>query len=121
VSGLTLVGIGVLGGLGAIARFLLDRAVSVRADSPFPAGTLAVNCLGTAILGILVGATTDSEVLWLFATGLLGAFTTFSTWAFETHRLAEDGEMRLAALNYGVSLVAGIALAWIGMRMGAAL
>jgi CrcB protein len=121
MSGLTLVGIGVLGGVGAIARFLLDRAVSVRVDSPFPVGTLAVNCLGTAALGILVGATTDSQVLWLFGTGLLGGFTTFSTWAFETHRLAEDGELRLAALNYGVSLAGGIGLAWLGMQIGGAL
>jgi len=121
VSALTVIGIGVLGGVGAIARFALDRAVSVRVDSPFPAGTLVVNCLGATVLGVLVGATTNSDVLWLFATGLIGAFTTFSTWMFETHRLAEDGELRLAALNLGVSVVAGIGLAWLGMQLGGAL
>ena len=51
----------------------------------------------------------------------MGAFTTFSTWAFESHRLAEDGEGRLGALNFAVSLMLGVTAAWLGRHIGAAL
>ena len=56
----------------------------------------------------------------LAATGLIGAFTTFSTWAFETHRLAEDGQLRAGAINVLVSLALGLLAAWVGPRAGRA-
>jgi len=121
MSPLLLGGIGLLGGLGALARFLLDGAVAGRAAASFPVGTLAVNLSGAFALGILVGATTDENALQLAGTGMLGAYTTFSTWALESHRLGEDGELRLAAANFGVSLAAGVALAWIGTKLGGVL
>jgi CrcB protein len=52
------------------------------------------------------------------AIGALGSFTTFSTWMFEAQRLAEDGEMRLAAINVVASLAVGVALAWLGLQIG---
>jgi fluoride exporter len=54
----------------------------------------------------------------VIGTGLIGAFTTFSTWAFESHRLGEDGELRLGAVNFLVSLVLGILAVWAGGRVG---
>jgi len=121
VSTALLVGIGLLGGVGAVGRFLLDRAVASRIRASFPLGTLAVNLSGALALGVLVGATSDEDALRLLATGLLGAYTTFSTWAFESHRLAEDGEPGLAGANFVLSLILGISLAWVGMRVGGAL
>jgi CrcB protein len=111
-------GIAVLGGLGAVCRFLLDGAVSGRADTAFPVGTFAVNVIGTLILGILVGAGASADLLRICALGALGGFTTFSTWIFETHRLAEDGLLRVAAVNIVFSLVAGIAAIWLGRLIG---
>jgi CrcB protein len=121
VSLLTLVGIGAVGGLGAIARLLLDGSVSTRVGRAFPWGTLAVNLSGALALGVLAGAAVSGDALRLAGTGFLGAYTTFSTWMLETHRLAEDGRGRPAVLNVGVSLVFGLLCAWLGRELGTAL
>jgi fluoride exporter len=103
-------GIGALGGVGALARFLLDGAVSERVASAFPWGTLAVNVSGSFVLGLVGGGD-------LVGTGLLGAYTTFSTWMLETHRLAEEGRVRLAVVNIVGSLAAGLAAAALGRAL----
>jgi fluoride exporter len=118
VSAAVVVGVGVLGGAGAIARFLLDGAVASRLGRAFPYGTLAVNLSGAVALGVLHGAGVGSDALRLAGTGLLGAYTTFSTWTFESHRLGEDGRLRLGATNLLLSLVLGVACAWLGDRIG---
>jgi fluoride exporter len=110
-----------VGGLGAIGRFLLDGAVSQRAGRSFPWGTLAANLTGAFLLGVLAGATISRDAYLIAGTGLLGAYTTFSTWALESHRLGEDGQVRAGALNFAVSLVLGVLAAWAGRRLGAAL
>ena len=112
---------GLVGGLGAILRFLLDGAVSRRVERAFPFGTLAVNLSGAFVLGVLAGAALSDDAYRVAGTGLIGAFTTFSTWALESHRLAEDGRAPLGALNFAASLVLGVTLAWAGQRLGAAL
>lgn len=117
----TVLAVSALGGAGAMTRFLVDGAVSARLGRGFPLGTLAVNLSGALALGVLVGVALGGDSLRLLGTGLLGGYTTFSTWAFESHRLAEDGEARLGALNFAVSLVLGIALAWLGRELGAEL
>jgi fluoride exporter len=116
-----LAGIGLLGGLGAIGRFLLDGAVSSRAGGAFPFGTLAVNLTGAFALGALYGAAVGGDALRLAGVGFLGAYTTFSTWALEAHRLGEDGRSRLGVANLAVSLALGLACAWLGRELGAAL
>jgi fluoride exporter len=114
-------GIGLLGGLGAIGRFLLDGAVSSRVGGAFPFGTLAVNLTGTFALGALYGAAVGGDALRLAGIGFLGAYTTFSTWALEAHRLGEDGRARLGVANLAVSLALGLGCAWLGRALGAAL
>jgi fluoride exporter len=121
VSVLVLAGVGLVGGLGAIARFVVDGAVAGRLGREFPYGTLVVNLTGALLLGVLVGAALTGDAYRIAATGLIGAYTTFSTWAFESHRLAEDGELPLAVLNFAVSLVLGVACVWLGRKLGAAL
>jgi len=115
------IGVGLLGGVGAVSRFLLDAAVSTRARRAFPFGTLAVNLSGAFLLGILVGAAVGTGAYRLVGVGLLGAYTTFSTWALESHRLSEDGEGRLGAANVLVSLALGIVVVWLGRKIGAGL
>jgi fluoride exporter len=121
MSALVVVGVGALGGVGAIARFLLDGAVASRVAGAFPFGTLAVNLSGALVLGVLHGAGVGGDALRLVGIGLLGGYTTFSTWMLESHRLGEDGRMRAGLANVVVSLVLGLALAWVGDRIGGAL
>ena len=116
-----LLAVGALGGMGAIGRFLLDGAVSRRIAGGFPFGTLVVNLSGAFALGLLLGVALEGDAYRELGTGLIGGYTTFSTWALESHRLGEDGELRLGALNFAVSLALGLAAAWAGRRVGAAL
>jgi CrcB protein len=118
VGAQVVVAIGVVGGLGAIGRFLLDDAVARRLPAAFPFGTLAVNLTGSFALGALVGATLGDVAFKTLGTGLVGAYTTFSTWVLECHRLAEDGQPRLAVANCLLTLLAGLFAVWVGRRTG---
>jgi len=113
--------VGLAGGLGACARFALDGAVTARAGLAFPYGTLAVNILGSFLLGLLAGITLGADASRIAATGLLGAFTTFSTWVFASQRLAGVGQGRAAAANIVVSLALGLGAVWLGRSIGAGL
>jgi CrcB protein len=116
-----LIGAALLGGVGAVLRFLLDASVSSRSASAFPLGTLVVNLSGAFLLGVLSGAGVSGTLLSLLALGLLGGFTTFSTWMFETQRLAEDGLRRTAVANIAVSLVFGLLALVLGRLIGGVL
>jgi fluoride exporter len=118
VTVLTVVAVGVIGGAAAIGRFLLDGAVAARVGRGFPFGTLTVNLLGALLLGVLAGAALSAEAMRLAAVGLLGSFTTFSTWALESHRLGEDGRLRLGVANFLLSLVLGVTAVWLGRWIG---
>jgi fluoride exporter len=121
LSLVVLLGVGTLGGAGAIARFLIDGAVAGRARRDFPYGTMAVNLTGALLLGLAVGLALTADDYRLAGTGLIGAYTTFSTWAFESQRLGEDGQVRAAAVNFGASLLLGLGAAWLGRVIGTAL
>lgn len=115
------IGVALLGGVGACARFAVDLLVSLRERGAFPLGTLVVNLSGALGLGVLAGAVADADVMRLLATGLLGAYTTFSTWMFQSQRLAADGEAGGGALNIVLSAALGLAAVWVGMEAGEAL
>ncbi len=107
-------GVGALGGVGALARVLLDGLVSQRGDGRLPAGTLLVNLSGAAVLGLLSGLALHGHAYLLAGTAVIGSYTTFSTWMFESHRLAEDGWLSVALVNVAASLALGIAAAELG-------
>jgi CrcB protein len=107
-------GVAVLGGLGAVLRFMLDRAVARRAARSLPVGTLAVNISGTVALGLLVGLTLSPHVMMWAGTAFLGSYTTFSTWMLETQRLAEERQLPTAAANIVVGIVFGLGAAAFG-------
>ena len=111
-----ILGVGLFGAVGAIARFLLDGVVSARADSSFPWGTLVVNLTGAFALGFVTGKLSGDAQL-LVGTGLLGGYTTFSTWMFESHRLGEDGELRASVVNLLGSLILGVLAVWLGRTL----
>ncbi|MFB6128965.1 MAG: CrcB family protein [Halorhabdus sp.] len=102
-----LVGIG--GTLGALARHLVGQRVETEY-----ADTLAVNVMGSFLLGTIVSAPVGDPVALAFGTGFCGAFTTFSTFAFETVRLYETGRRRIALANASVHLVAALVAVGFG-------
>jgi CrcB protein len=110
--------VALLGGAGSVLRFLVDGYVGERAPSDFPWGTFAVNISGGALLGLLAGAAVGGDALVLAGTATLGSYTTLSTWMFETHRLAQGDEMRLAVANLLGTLVIGFAAVALGHAIG---
>ncbi|MET9107184.1 fluoride efflux transporter FluC [Streptomyces zhihengii] len=102
--------------VGAPLRYLTDRAVQARHGSGFPWGTLAVNTAGSLVLGLLAGAAVSSSAYALLGTGLCGALTTYSTFSYETLRLAERGSPRAAAANVALSVAAGLGALYLGME-----
>jgi len=108
-----------LGGVGAVARLRVDAAIGGRSLTDFPVGTFVVNVVGSFALGALTGAHIANTAMFVLGTGLLGSFTTFSTWMFEAQRLAEDGETTVALGNLAVGIAAGAAAAALGWALGA--
>jgi CrcB protein len=113
------------GFVGAPSRYLLDRAVTTRVNSDLPWGTLLINVSGSLLLGFLTGLTLSHHLpdmgKALLGTGFCGAYTTFSTFTFETIRLVEDGRVLEAVGNVTVSVVVGLAAATAGLALGLAL
>jgi CrcB protein len=112
------IGVALLGGAAATARFAIDGAFASRSDHPFPLGILAVNLAGALALGLVAGAALEGEALIVVAGGGIGSFTTFSTWILDSHRLAEAGHSHLVWLNLGLSLLAGFAAVALGHWLG---
>jgi CrcB protein len=113
------------GALGALARYLLDGFAQRRTRGVFPWGTFVVNMSGSFILGLITGwalyhglANFPRVVL---GTGLCGAFTTFSTFSYETVRLLEEGSVLESSLNAACSVGVGLAAAGAGLALMAAL
>jgi CrcB protein len=106
---------------GAPLRYVVDQLVQRRRDGAFPAGTLTINVTGSLLLGLLTGLAAHHglppQTLTVLGTGLLGAYTTFSTFTYETVRLLEDGALLEAALNVLVSLALGLAAAAGGLGL----
>ncbi|MEV4284905.1 fluoride efflux transporter CrcB [Nonomuraea bangladeshensis] len=115
-----------IGGLiGAPARYLVDAAVKKRAGAGLPWGTLAVNIIGSAVLGLLMGfASRDAlpgVVLSLVGTGFCGALTTFSTFSADTYKLLTAGSTGKALVNIAMNLVLGLAAVSLCYLLGRSL
>lgn len=115
--------IAVGGALGALARYGLAGWIHGWAGASFPWGTLAVNAAGSLVLGVAVrlleGTAASAEVRGFIAVGLLGAFTTFSTFSYETVALLQGGEWGRAAAYALGSLVVGVAGVIVGFGLAA--
>jgi CrcB protein len=120
VDVLVWVGVALLGGVGAIGRFVLDGAITGATGSDLPWGTFAVNMSGAFVLGVLSGAAVDGDPLLLAGVALVGSYTTFSTWLLESHRLGEQRRPYALALNLAGSLVLGLGGAELGRLLGGA-
>ena len=114
-------GVLVIGGLGSVARFMVDRTVARRTARSFPFGTLTVNISGAVLLGFITGLTLSHQAALLAGTAFVGAYTTFSTWMLESQRLAEERQLGIAAANIVVSVLLGVAAVLLGQMIGARL
>jgi fluoride exporter len=108
-----------VGGMAAVGRFAIDALVQRAAGGSLPLGTLAVNASGALALGVLAGRGVGGDALLVAGAGALGSYTTFSTWLYETHHLAEDGERGLALANLAAGIGVGLAAAGVGWALGA--
>lgn len=114
------------GGVGAVFRYLISGWVQ-RGVTGFPVGTLTVNVFGCLLIGFLGALATSSggrltpELRFALMIGVLGGFTTFSTFGLETIELAEEHEFVKAALYIALSNVIGLAAVWLGYRMSIAI
>lgn len=114
--------VGIGGFFGAIARYWIDGSISTRYRGDFPLATFAINVSGSFVLGLFLTLATERVAVdprWrlLVAVGFVGAYTTFSTFEWETQRLASAGGMLLAAANVVASVAVGFGAVWLGTRI----
>ncbi len=116
--------VALFGALGALARYGVSGWVArATRSSAFPYGTLSVNIVGSFALGLLMGLATGGalglspRVRVGLAIGFLGAFTTFSTFSYETLEALRVGQLRFAFLNVAVSVVGALAACWLGLSL----
>ncbi|WP_420113243.1 fluoride efflux transporter FluC [Pseudactinotalea sp.] len=113
--------IALAGGIGAAARFLVDGAVQRRTHSATPVGTLVVNTSACLLIGLLTGwasGATESTIVGVLGTGLLGGYSTFSTASVEAARLLLEGRVGRAVAHAAGMLVLGGGIGWIGIMIG---
>lgn len=113
--------VALLGGLGAVARFVVDGLIRGRVTHVLPVATMTVNVTGSLLIGLLAGAAAyhglSADALLLGATGFCGGYTTFSTAMVETVRLAAAGELRQAAVTVLGSLALCVGAAAAGVAI----
>jgi fluoride exporter len=112
----------IFGSVGTLARYALQGLVQFHTDSSFPTGTLAVNLTGCFLLGGIGQFALQRVVIppdWRIAitVGFFGAFTTFSSFSWESVQMIQDGEWTRAILYVGLSVVGGLLLAMVGIRI----
>lgn len=107
--------------IGAPLRYLADNAVGARCRPGFPWGIVLVNVAGCGLLGFLAGWPAGPGLMTLAGTGFCGTLTTYSTFSYETVRLARTGARRAALVNVAVSLAGGLAAAYAGLALAQAI
>jgi CrcB protein len=115
--------VALFGALGAVSRYVVDRAVEQRSESVFPWATFTVNVTGCVLFGILTGALVDRHdtPAWLrvgLVMGFVGGYTTFSTYAGEALDLTEERKLAVAFAYTAGSVVVGMLAVFAGLRLG---
>lgn len=114
--------VGIGGFLGAVARYVVGNYIGSRYGVRFPYGTFVINMTGSFLIGLVltVLARTTASPYWryLIPIGFIGAYTTFSTFEYETLRAVQDGQVTTGLLNITLSVVVGFLAVWAGAAMG---
>ena len=115
--------VGAGGFIGSVMRYLVGTWVNSISKEPWlPYGTLTVNAVGCLVIGLLAGFAETRDILGentraLLLVGLLGGFTTFSAFGYETITLARDGDLYSAVANVGLQVAIGLAAVWVGLSL----
>jgi fluoride exporter len=116
------VAVGVGGFFGAVVRYALGSYIGGRYGVRFPLGTFVINVSGSFLIGLSLAllARTTASAYWryLIPIGFIGAYTTFSTFEYETLRAIQDGQLMTGLLNVALSLVVGFIAVWAGVATG---
>jgi CrcB protein len=114
--------VGVGGFVGAIARYMIGTYIGSRFGIRFPYGTFVINISGCFLVGfvvtLLARSTASQYWRYLIPIGFIGAYTTFSTFEYETLRAVQDGQITTGLLNVVLSVVVGFAAVWVGAAIG---
>ena len=114
--------VGLGGFLGAIARYALGTYIGGRYGLRFPLGTFVINVSGSFLIGLILVllARTTASAYWryLIPIGFIGAYTTFSTFEYETLQAIQDGQLMTGLINVALSLVIGFIAVWAGAAVG---
>lgn len=117
--------IGIGGFAGAVARYALGVYIASRLGTRFPYGTFVINVSGSFLVGLTLAllARTTAGAYWryLIPIGFIGAYTTFSTFEYETLRAIQDGQLMTGLLNVALSLIVGFIAVWAGAFLGRAI
>jgi CrcB protein len=113
------------GAAGALARYQLAALIQARVPAGFPWGTFVVNVTGCLVMGVAATLLTDRLVVhpnwrFLIPVGFIGAYTTFSTFEYETFRAVVEGSWMTGAMNVAGSVIAGYAALWLGVLLARA-
>jgi CrcB protein len=110
--------VGLGGFLGAIARYVIGVYFGTRYGVRFPYGTFVINMSGCFLIGLLmpllVRTTASPYWRYLLPIGFIGAYTTFSTFEYETFRALQDGQIAVGLFNVAISVVVGFVMVWLG-------
>ena len=109
--------------MGAIARFWLGAYIGGKMGTRFPYGTFVINISGSFLIGLILTVLTERSHLspnwrYLIPVGFIGAYTTFSTFEFESLRAMQDGQLAVGFVNVGLSVLAGFLAVWLGVLAG---
>ncbi len=114
--------VGIGGFLGAVARYAVAAYIGSRFGGRFPYGTFVINMSGCFLVGFIVTllARTTASQYWRYfiPIGFIGAYTTFSTFEYETLRAVQDGQLTTGLLNVALSVVVGFVAVWVGAAIG---
>ena len=118
--------VGIGGFFGSIARFWVGSYITYRMGAKFPYGTFIINVSGSFLIGLIVTLLAErthwnANLLYLIPIGFIGAYTTFSTFAFEAFRSVRSGDILLALLYVTLSICIGFVAVWLGILSGRAL
>jgi CrcB protein len=115
--------VGIGGFLGAIVRFWVGGYVGAKLGTRFPYGTFLINCTGSFLIGFIITLLAEKthwnpNWRYLIPIGFIGAYTTFSTFEYETFRVIQDGELLIALVNVVLSVIVGFLAVWLGVIAG---